>query len=81
MVWYAYIYICVCVCAHTYMCIISMLLSARKSLSYSCFLLKGAAKKTLHLAGCIEPVVFIPQSFLGITDIILLIVLLVISEG
>ena len=63
MIWYCMAYIYIYVCAHTYMCIISMLLSARKSLSYSCvFLLKGAAKKTLHLAGCIEPVVFLFRS-------------------
>ena len=46
MVWYGmymymymYMYMRVCVCAHTYMCIISMLLSARKPLNYSCFYL------------------------------------------
>jgi hypothetical protein len=37
MIWYGMVCIYMCACAHTYMCIISMRLSARKSLSYSCF--------------------------------------------
>ena len=88
MIWYGmvcvYIYVCVCVRAyiHVYYIYISMRLSARKSLSYSCFFAKRSSQEDappswMYRTRCF----FIPQSFLGITDIILLIVLLVISEG
>ena len=47
MVWYAYIYIYVCVCARIHTCVlyISMRLSARKSLSYSCFFAKRSSQE------------------------------------